>query len=567
MALVVAKTAYSTPVNEGMDFAGTVYDAGGELVAQGEFDLPAFVGLTHLTVPEIIRAVGRENMAPGDVYLINDPYTANTHCNDIHFIKPIFHDGRLVAFTSSTAHWADVGGAAAGSMNCRARTHFEEGMRIPAVALYKRGVINQDILSLLLINMRQSWERLGDLNAQVAAVRAGDARMQLLIEKHGLETVLAGMDEVKDYTERLARAAWARLPDGGYEVEDRVDQDVLSGEPKTVRLTLTIAGDQAVFDLSETDDAAESAINCTIAATTSAIFIALASILPPMPMNAGVMRTIEIKARRGSLVWAQPPVAVSGLAATTMDAVIGAVMLALGRALPERAVGLPAAVVNSTFAGHDTRPGFDAPYINFVWAFGGMGATKHHDGANDTAPPYGASTQNIPCELQERRYPMLHLRHMLLRDSGGPGSTRGGLGVDQLVEQRHAGPVSTIGHRERFGPSGILGGGPGQRSRVVVNAGTEQERNIGVLSVNVPVAQGELLSIWTAGGGGYGEPLERPVEQVIEDIKDDYVSIAAAEASYGVALREIDRRALRCEVDEAATRRLRERLRGERARG
>ena len=310
MALVVAKTAYSTPINEGRDFAGTVYDRHGKLVSQGETDLPAFVGLTMLTVPEVIRAIGLENMEPEDIYIINDPYVASTHCNDIHQIKPIFHDGQIVAFTASTAHWSDVGGVAPGSLNCRARSHFEEGVRIPALKIYRQGVLNKDILAILLANMRESWERIGDLNAQIAAVKAGEARIRALIAKHGLETVLAVMGEVQNHSERLARASWVSLPDGVYEGEDRVDQDVHTGEPKLIKLKLTVEGDHAIFDLTESDSAAESGINCTFAATTSAVFLGLASVLPPMPMNAGVMRTVEIKAKRGSIVWAQPPSAV-----------------------------------------------------------------------------------------------------------------------------------------------------------------------------------------------------------------------------------------------------------------
>jgi N-methylhydantoinase B len=334
MALVVAKTAYSTPINEGRDFAGTVYDAHGKLVAQGDTDLPAFVGLTMLTVPEVIRAIGRETMKPEDIYMINDPYVASTHCNDIHLIKPIFHEGVLVAFTSSTAHWSDVGGVAPGSLNCRARSHFEEGVRIPALRIHREGELNKDVLAILLSNMRESWERVGDLNAQVAAVKAGEARIRALIAKHSADTVLATMEEVQNHSERLARASWKTLPDGVYESSDRIDMDIHTGEPVSIRLKLTIEDDHAIFDLTESDGPAESGINCTIAATTSAVVLGLASILPPMPMNSGIMRTIEIQARRGSICWAQPPVAISGLAATSMECTIGCVVMALSEALP-----------------------------------------------------------------------------------------------------------------------------------------------------------------------------------------------------------------------------------------
>ena len=561
MALVIAKTAYSTPVNEGHDLASGLYDHEGHLVSQGEFDLPAFVGLTILTVPEVLRQIGVENMQPDDIYIINDPYVASTHCNDIHFIKPIFHEGELIAFTSSTAHWSDVGGVVAGSLNCAARTHFEEGMRIPAITLFRRGEMNHDIVKLLLHNMRQSWERLGDLNAQVAAVRAGEERVRVLIARHGVDDVRTAMADIQTYSERLARASFASLPDGVYHSEDHIDQDVHTGEKKTIRLDLTITGDHALFDLTKCDGAAESGINCTIAATTSAIFIGLAAVLPPMPMNAGVMRAVEIKAKRGSIAWAQPPVGISGLAITSMDAITGAAMLAVGMALPERAVGVPSAIVNSTFAGEDKRPTFDAPFINYLWAFGGTGGTKYKDGSNTLAAPFSAAATNIPCELQERRYPVLYWRHQLLRDSGGPGETRGGCGLDQLVEPSLSGSLSNICNREKQGPPGIFGGGRGWTSRLIVNPGTENENNLGTFAVNVPVGPGEKLSFWSNGAGGYGDPLVRSTDRILEDIRDDYVTITAARDQYGVVVIERDLRRLDYEVDTDATDKLRAEMR------
>ena len=557
MALVVAKTAYSTPVNEGHDMATGLYDRNGKLFTHGEADMPVFVGLGLLTVPEVIRAIGLENMEPEDIYIINDPYVASTHNNDIHIMKPIFHEGHLVAFASSTAHWSDVGGTAPGSLNPRARSHFEEGVRIPALKLFKRGVLDRDIVAILLANMRQSWERLGDLHAQAAAIKAGDKRIQGLIAKYGLDAVLAAMDEIQNYSERLARASFARLPDGTYEVEEKVDQDVWTGEPVTVRLKLTIDGDHAVFDLTDSDGATESAINCTIAGTTSGVYIGIGSILPPMPMNAGVMRAIEIKAKRGSVVWAQPPVGVSCMAITTLDMVLGTGMLALGQALPERAVGLASAILNTCYAGHDSRPEFDAPFINYTWGFGGMGGAKTHDGSNYVSAPYSAVATNIPCELQERRYPVLYRRANYTQDSGGIGVWRGGVGMNIQMEFPYGGgTLSNIGNRERFGPTGIFGGSPGGRARLILGEGTENEQVLGTFAVNHPVNKGDRLTFVTNGGGGYGNPMQRPAARVLEDVKDEYVSIARAREDYGVAIREIDRRTLQYEVDEEATAKL-----------
>ena len=566
MALVVAKTAYSTPINEGRDFAGTVYDAHGKLVAQGDTDLPAFVGLTMLTVPEVIRAIGRETMKPEDIYMINDPYVASTHCNDIHLIKPIFHEGVLVAFTSSTAHWSDVGGVAPGSLNCRARSHFEEGVRIPALRIHREGELNKDVLAILLSNMRESWERVGDLNAQVAAVKAGEARIRALIAKHSADTVLATMEEVQNHSERLARASWKTLPDGVYESSDRVDMDIHTGEPVSIRLKLTIEDDHAIFDLTESDGPAESGINCTIAATTSAVFLGLASILPPMPMNSGIMRTIEIQARRGSICWAQPPVAISGLAATSMECTIGCVVQALSEALPTRGAATPFSVLNTVFAGFDKRPEFQSSFINYVWGFGGLGAVQAHDGANVAGSPYTASTQNIPAELQERRYPVLWHSYECLQDSGGPGKTRGGTGLNQYVEFPYVdGTISCIGDRERFGPPGIFGGDDGATAGLVINHQTEQERNIGIFSVNEPANAGESITFWSAGGGGYGDPMDREPAHVVRDVQDAYVSITAAREQYGVVITEVDRRLLQYEIDQDATEALRKEMRAARS--
>ena len=455
MAMVVSKSAYSTAINEGMDFANATYDRRGKLLAQGEFDLPAFVGITMLAVPEVVRAIGLENMEPGDIYMINDPYVASTHCNDISFIKPVFYEGEIVAFLSSTAHWTDVGGVVPGSLNLSAKTHFEEGMRIPAVTIVKRGQLQDDLVRLLLANVRQTWERVGDLNAQIAALNTGDGRVQELVAKRGVASTLAAFQEMQNHTERLVRAAFRSIPDGVYEAEDLIDQDLATGEPVAIRLKMTIEGDHVIYDLTESDDAAGSAINGTIAATTSSVYNATGAILPPMPMNSGLMRAIEIKTRKGSICHAQPPVAISGTAATSLECTFAAVVKALSAALPERGAGISSTMHNTMYSGVDERGGLSEPFIEYIWAAGGMGGTKYKDGGNTVGSPYGATIRNIPVELQERRYPVLWSTYMLLQDSGGPGRSRGGLALTQECGfPFQPGRLNSFGNRERFGPPG-----------------------------------------------------------------------------------------------------------------
>ena len=563
MALVVAKSAYSTPVNEGRDLAATVYDRHGRLVAQAEFATPAFAGVTQLTVPVVIEGIGADRMSPGDVYIVNDPYVASTHCNDVHLVKPLFVEGELAGFVATTAHWSDVGGVVPGSLNCRAATCYEEGVRIPPVTVVREGEIDLDIVRILLANMRESWERMGDLNAQIAALAAGEQRLAALVDRVGPAVVEACMAGVQDHSERLIRAALSSLPDGRYVAEDLVDLDLATGEPTTVRMALEIDGDRMVVDLTGSDPAAASGINCTIAATTSAIFIGIASILPPIPINAGLLRAVEIRAVEGSLVWARPPSAVSGLAATTMECIIGCTMHCLSLAHPERGVASPYAILNAVFSGYDDRVGYGNTFINYSWGFGGLGATRHRDGASVVGSAYGGSTQNIPCELQERRYPVVYWRYGFLPDSGGPGRTRGGLAHDQLLSFAYSpGTVSCIGNRERFGPPGVFDGQPGRRARLVLNPDSPEVRNVGIFCVNEPAARGDRMSLWSAGGGGYGDPLERPVAAVVEDLLDGLVTESAAADDYGVVLRELDLRRLTCMVDEEATADLRRRMAG-----
>ena len=464
MALVVAKSAYSPAVNEGKDFAGTVSDRDGNLVSQSEFDMPAFVGLSMFSVKEVIGQVGLERMAPGDIFMINDPYVASTHCNDIHFMKPVFYRGERVAFLESTAHWTDVGGVTPGSLNSMARTYFEEGVRIPAVRIFARGELQRDILALLLANMRESWERVGDLNAQCAALRAGDARLQVLMEKHGVATVQRCMAEVQNHSERIVRVALSRLPDGVYEAVDRHDRDYWTDEPVTFLVRLTIEGDHAIFDLSESDGAAGSSINTSIVSTTSSVFNAVGSILPPMPMNAGIMRAVEVKARRGSICYAQPPSAVSAQA-SSMEIVIATAVLALSQALPERGAGTCSTLLNTVFSGYDHRPGFEAPFLEYVWSVGGMGGTKYKDGSNASGTTWASTIQNIPVELQERRFPMFWRRYMLLPDSGGPAARAGAWRWTNTVSSPSKGGTSRTSATARASarPASLEGSPAGRR--------------------------------------------------------------------------------------------------------
>jgi N-methylhydantoinase B len=566
MALVVSKTAYSVAINEGKDFAGTVSDASGSLVTQSDYDLPAFVGLSMYSTKEVVKQIGLENMEPDDTYWINDPYVASTHCNDMHFVRPVFYEGKVAAFVESTAHWSDVGGAVPGSLNSRATSYFEEGVRLPAVRVYRKGELQRDVVSLVMTNVRDSWERMGDLNAQCSALKTGDLRLQEMFKKHGLQTVWDCMEELQSYSERLIRNALTAIPDGTYETEDFNDQVFETGNPAAFRVKLTIEGDHATFDLSESDDTVPGSINTTIVSTTSSLFNSLGAILPPMPMNAGVMRAITIKTRRGSICHALPPTAVS-LQASSMEILVGCGVQVLSKALPERGAGTCSTILNTVFTGIDNREGFgNAPFLEYVWAVGGMGGTKYKDGPNVIGTAFTATIQNIPAEMQERRFPLFWRRYQIKQDTGGPGERRGGLGLDQICEFPYVGGhLTNFGNRAEIGPPGCFEGERGATAGLVLNRDTENERRVGLVSVNVPVDSGETFHFWSAGGGGYGDPLDRTVENVVDDIRDDFLSIGKAREQYGVVVAERDRRTLDYDVDATATEKLRKEMRAQRS--
>ncbi len=367
MSLAMEMSAYSLVISEGADYSGTLYDSDGHLICQGEFDLPAHCGTVPFTVQATLDAVGRENMRPGDIYIMNDPYLGGTHNNDMRTIKPVFHDGEIVGFVANTGHWPDVGGAVPGTLFLKARSAYEEGLRIPPVRIVRGGEMDEALVEVMLANMRVAAERRGDLNAHFASVNAGERRLLELIEKYGAGTVAAAMREYQDYAERLFRAEIAALPDGVYEWDDYIDYDpnAETEEPLHLHLTLTIAGDQITYDFTGTDPAAKSAVNCTFPATVSCLFISTRAIFSHVPLNHGLLRAMEVIAPEHTLVRAVHPEPVSGLAAAAFEKVINCALGVYSLMAPERTMACSFNLINVTWGGHNTATGRD--FVAYVW--------------------------------------------------------------------------------------------------------------------------------------------------------------------------------------------------------
>lgn len=548
MNLTMFRSARSPVITEGRDIGGAVFDARGRLVAQGDWDLAVFVGMLEFSVRAILERFAGE-LAEGDAFITNDPFVGGTHFNDVGIVRPVFDDGRLVGFVAIVGHWPDVGGQEPGSFVANAREHFQEGLRIPPTRVVSRGEPVRAVFDLIEANMRLARDRIADLEAQIGATAVGATRLAELGSRYGWATVEAAMAAAIEHSERLMRAEIARIPDGSYRGEDSIDMQSLDHpEPRTVRVEMRKAGEGITFDFGDSDPQALSASNSTLSATSSAVYVTVKSLFPQVPMNHGCFAPLEVLTRPGSIVDALPPAAISSMAATVYEKVIGACMRALAEALPERSVGCPYNLVNLTIGGD--VDGSD--YVAYLYSEGGFGARVDKDGPAGLVSLFGGGAKITPAEVMERRYPVRFTEWALRPDSGGPGRFRGGVGSRKTFEITAGNArLSCLGDRELFPPFGVHGGQAGAAQGLTLNETVaDPGTNLTLKAVGVELEAGDSVSVFTGGGGGYGDPLERDAGAVLADVLDGYVSVLAAARRYGVVIAD-------GEVDAEATAALR----------
>ncbi len=544
MNLTMFRSAHSPVITEGRDIGGAVFDADGRLVAQGDWDLAVFVGMLEFSVRAIIERYGDE-LADGDVFVMNDPFVGGTHFNDVGVVRPVFEAGELRGLVGIVGHWPDVGGQEPGSFVANAREHFQEGLRIPPVRLIHAGEPDFAVHELIRANMRHSDDRLADLRAQVGATAVGAERLEALAGRYGWSTVTDAMARAIDHSERLVRAEIARMPDGVYAGEDSIDMQSLDHpEPRAVRVRMTVAGDALTFDFSASDGQALSASNSTLSATCSAVYVTVKSLFPAPPMNHGCFAPIEVVAPAGTIVNAQPPAAISSMAATVYEKVIGACLQALGAAVPERAVGCPYNLINLTIGADD--------YVAYLYSEGGFGGRATKDGPPGLVSLFGGGAKITPVEVMERRYPVRFEQWALWPDSAGPGRFRGGVGSRKTLRlTAGSARLSCLGDRELYPPFGVSGGEAGAAHGLLLNDDDpNRRRDLTLKAVGVELKAGDAITILAGGGGGYGPPFERDPAAVAADVAAGYVTAEHAEQRYGVVVRD-------GAVDADATARLR----------
>jgi len=530
MVLTLRRSAYSTNIKTRSDFSCAFFDAKLRAVAQG-FTQPVHLGSMVEQVPQAIRSYGPENLHAGDVIITNDPFPSGVHLNDVSLISPVFADGELLGYVANLAHHVDVGGGAPASIGAF-REVFQEGVIIPPVKVVEGGRIVDDVFALILAQIRSKHETAGDFRAQIAANATGARRLQALVERHGLATIVASMQELLDYTERRTRAEIAALPFGVYEAEGSVDTDGYTDEPVHLRARVEISAEGVSFDMTGCDPQRRAPVNSTYAMTFSACAYALKCLIDSdLPVNDGFYRAVSVSAPAGSVAncsWPSPVVGGWETQTRLVDVIFLALLPALPDALP---AGTKAMMCHAGFGGVDPVTN---EYTCFLETFGGgYGARSTSDGP-DAVQAHGQNTENAPVEETELNYPVRVVRLSLVDDSDGPGRFRGGLGLRKDFLFDRPTTFTVLSDRTAAGPWGVFGGLPGKTaSYVLIRDGEEHQLSA---KATVDLVAGDVVSYRTCGGGGYGPPAERDPASVLRDVLEDKVSAERARDVYRVAV-------------------------------
>lgn len=520
MGETLVRASYSTNIKERRDSSTCLFDARGRTLCQASH-IPIHLGSLIGVVEEIYKRCRIEDISEGDVFVGNDAYTGGgTHLPDIVLAEPIFHQGILVAWATNTAHHADFVD--------RSHAHiFQEGLRIPPVRLYRKGVIVQDILDLLLLNLQVPRERLNDLRAQMAANRQGIQRFQRLCDRYGRELLLDACDALLDYAERSTRAGIRTIPSGVYTFEDSYESNELD-QILTFKVRVEVKDDEISFDF-DSPPQVRAGINLVETGLLATVYYAVKALIgPEIPPNAGLFRPIHVSAWKGTILNAAPPGAVNSRLHTGQR-VVDLIFGALAPAMPDRIVAAcNGACTNSTFSGVNPRTGEFYVYLETIG--GGSGARAGKDGL-DGVHVHLTNTSNLPVEALEMEYPLVLERYELVNGSGGAGKFRGGMGLYRQVRiEQHECRTYIHGSRFRTGPWGLFGGKDGGFAKFEFSNGVQFPAK-----ARAVIQDGQRVFITTPGAGGYGNPRDRDRALVKRDLAEGRITERDAVEIYGLA--------------------------------
>jgi N-methylhydantoinase B len=506
MGAVLKRTSFSPNIKERMDASCAVFDAQAQLVAQAEH-VPVHLGSMLRSVEKTVAAAG--GLDDGDVVIVNDPFTNGSHLPDITAVAPVFTEGRHIAYVATRAHHADVGGMEPGSMPGNSHEIYQEGLVIPAVKLYRGGELQDDVMRLILANVRTPEERRGDLNAQLASLRIGERRIRELAQRYGADLVTAGFEAILDYTERRMRRRLAEFPPGTYRGEDFLDDDGSSDEPVRIALAITVTPEKLVLDFAGSSPQRPGNINAVAPMTYSASFFAIKLLTDPeIPVNAGTFRNLELKIPEGSVLAARHPAATCAGNTETTQRIADTVLKVCAQFAPDRVPAASQGTMNTiAVGGNDPRaktPG-GRPYSYIETIGGGQGGRPMGPG-DDGIQCNMTNTMNTPVEALEITYPLRVERYELREGSAGAGKHRGGNGLVRAIRSLgHTARVSLQCERRRFAPYGLQGGADAKPGHNYVVQGNGQIRDEpGKASLSL--APDEIIVVETPGGGGRGPP-------------------------------------------------------------
>ncbi|OGA38248.1 MAG: 5-oxoprolinase [Betaproteobacteria bacterium RIFCSPLOWO2_12_FULL_62_13] len=534
MAITMMRASFSPQIKERRDFSVGLFDRRGRLVAQGTH-IPVHLGSLLGSVEAVLARYGVEDIREGDVYICNDPYAAGgTHLPDISIVTPIYVDGTLLGFAANIGHHSDVGGSVPGSNSAKARTIYEEGLRIPIIRIARDHKVDEDLLNLIALNSRLPEERALDLRVQISTNEKGVAATRDLIRRMGVAGFEQAIEDVLAYTLRRARRRIAELARGRHTFTTYLDDDG-SGEGDRVPITATVfaEGDTLVVDLAGTGGESRGALNVAESALRATVYYCVKALLDhDLMANAGMTEAIVIRAPEGSIVNPRPPAA-CGARTITCQRLAGAIFGAFRNLLPREALIASSNDTLPSISFSGRKPSDGRIYLCGETLGGGGGARWDSDGM-DGVHVHITNTLNMPTEALENEFPLLVEQYGLAPDSGGPGRHRGGLGIVRHVRALRDGTiVSARSDSHKQGAMGAEGGGEGGRGRLLRNPGRPNEEVLASKVVHLVLAAGESVRIETPGGAGLGAPEERPLEALAADLRDGIVSVAAAQRQYG----------------------------------
>ena len=528
------RTAYSMIIYEAQDFTVGLFNRAGETISIG-IGLPMFVRGMSDTVKAMINRYGYERMNEGDVLVTNDAYLTGSHLNHVTFVVPVFADGEVVAFSACMAHWADIGGALDGMT----KDIYSEGLQLPILKAYSAGQPNEDVLAIIRMNVRIPDRAMGDLNAQIGAVRLGTRRLDQLINKHGVGQVLGAIAEIMDNAEALARQQVRSIPDGTYVAESFMDDDGVEQKKRIpIKVTITVAGDEMTIDLSEVSEQVKGFYNSGEAAGRACCQVAFKCLTTPLdlPINDGSFRPLKIILPPGRVVSAVRPAPMRWWMTFPMT-IVDTIFAALAPAIPERSIaGHHADLLSAALNGMNPATGRFFVLSGGLTG-GGWGAKRGADGMSATIAMNDGDTHNSPVEQVEVKYPMLIEGYRLRDDSGGAGEWQGGLGTEKIVRATAPFMFNAQVDRVYCRPWGLFGGHPGAGNEVSVLVGEKELRFPSGKVLGRQLQANDAYVLRSGGGGGFGSPLQRPLEKVRHDLDEGYITRQRAEGCYGVVFK------------------------------